>query len=62
MPGVKDSLPAHYKLAIPQRNYFINKHGTKMLDYGNKSVGPGKYDNVSYVTFIILSFVYQRLT
>ena len=29
-----------------------------MLDYGDKSEGTGKYDNVSYVTFIILSFVY----
>ena len=29
-----------------------------MLDYGNKDRGTEKYDNVSYVTFIILSFVY----
>ena len=62
MPGVKDSLPAHYKLAIPQRIYFINKHRIRMIDYDSKDVGTGKYDNRDYVTFIILSFVYQRLT
>ena len=33
-----------------------------MIDYGNKDGGTGKYDNDSYVTFIILSFVYQRFT
>ena len=33
-----------------------------MIDYGSKDVGTGKYDNRDYVTFIILSFVYQRFT